>query len=49
MDVSHEYISDFLLRCESQHRGGGAGIDKQRVIDKKRGEIMAGELTSGTT
>src|SRR5215813_7863220 len=49
MNVSHEYISDFLLGCESQHRGGGASIDEQRVIDKKRGKIMAGKLTSRTT
>jgi len=49
MDVSNQYISDFLLRCESQRRGGGAGINKQRVIDEKRGEIIARELTSRTT
>ena len=46
MDVSHQYVSDFLLRCESQRRGGGAGINKQRVIDKKRGEIIPGKLPS---
>ena len=47
MDVSHQYVSDFLLRRETQRRRGAACIDKQRILDQKRGEIIAGELPSG--
>ena len=44
MDVSDQDISDFLLRRESQRRGCGTGINEQRIIDQKRGEIVAGKL-----
>jgi hypothetical protein len=42
MDVGHQYISDFLLRRKTQRRSGAAGINEQRILDQKRGEVIAG-------
>jgi hypothetical protein len=46
MDVSHQYISDFPLRRETQRRGGATRINEQRIFDQERGEIVAWKLAS---
>jgi len=47
MDMSHQYVADFLLCREAQGRRGAAGIDQQRILNQKRGELIAGELPAG--
>lgn len=46
MDVSDQYIPDFLLCPEIQSRSGAAGINEQRILDQKRGELITGKLPS---
>src|SRR5439155_1391446 len=49
MSVSDEDVGDLLLRAQAKCGGCTAGIDKKRVINEERRQVMAWNLPSRTT
>src|ERR1044071_5243076 len=48
VDVREQNVFDLFLRAETERGGHRAGVDEQRVVEKKTGELSSGNLAPRT-